>query len=97
MVAMELTIAISARSFKYPVFKVGVFKNKFLWLAVLSSLALQMVVLYVPGIQVLFDVTTPGLLNWAIAALFSGIIFASLEIGKYVTSRREKNEGKEIR
>jgi Ca2+-transporting ATPase len=97
MVAMELTIAISARSFKYPVFKVGVFKNKFLWLAVLSSLALQMVVLYVPGIQVLFDVTTPGLLNWAIAALFSGIIFASLEIGKYVTSRRGKIEGKGIR
>jgi len=56
-----------------------------------------MVVLYVPGIQVLFDVTTPGLMNWAIAALFAGIIFASLEIGKYVTSRRGNIVGKEIR
>jgi Ca2+-transporting ATPase len=91
MIAMELTIAISARSFKYPVFKVGVLKNKFLWLAVLSSLALQMILLYVPGVQVLFDVQTPELNDWIIAALYAGIIFAALEIGKYVTSRRRKN------
>jgi P-type Ca2+ transporter type 2C len=90
MVSMELTIAISARSFKYPVFKVGIFKNKYLWLAVASSFALQLVVLYTPGVQELFDVTTPTLTHWAVAALYSGIIFSSLEIGKYLTSRRRK-------
>ena len=87
---MELTIAISARSFKYPIFKVGPFKNKFLWLAVFSSFILQLVVLYVPGVQSLFDVNTPGLIDWAIAILFAAIVFATLELGKYVTSRKRK-------
>jgi Ca2+-transporting ATPase len=88
MIAMELAVAISCRSLKYPVFKVGAFKNKFLWYAVLSSFALQLVILYTPGLQVLFDVHMPELIDWAVAALFAGAVFASLEVGKYVTSRR---------
>ncbi|MCL5876218.1 MAG: cation-translocating P-type ATPase [Candidatus Bathyarchaeota archaeon] len=90
MIAIELTIAISARSFKYPIFKVGVFKNKYLWIAVLSSFALQLVVLYTPGVQELFDVHTPELIDWAVAALYAAIVFTTLEVGKYVTSRRKK-------
>ena len=88
MVLMELTVAISARSFKYPIIKVGPFKNKFLWFAVLSSLALQLFVLYTPGIQGLFDVHTPELVDWIVAALFAGLVFAVLEVGKYLTSRK---------
>jgi Ca2+-transporting ATPase len=85
---MELVIAISMRSLKYPIYKVGPFKNKFLWIAVLSSLALQIVVLYTPAIQVLFDVHSPELVDWAVAVLFAGITFSTLEIGKYVASKR---------
>ena len=87
MIAMELAVAISCRSLKYPVFKVGAFKNKFLWYAILSSFALQLLILYTPGLQVLFDVHSPELIDWAIAGLFAGVVFTSLEVGKYVTSR----------
>jgi Ca2+-transporting ATPase len=90
MIIMELVNAISARSLKYPVFKVGVFKNKFLWYAILSSLGLQLLVLYTPGLHQLFDVKPPGVQDWAIALLFTAIVFASLEIGKYVASKRRK-------
>ena len=90
MVLMELTVAISARSFRYPIFKVGPFKNKFLWLAVLSSLALQLLVLYTPAIQTLFDVQTPSSTNWAIAIAYALIVFAVLETGKYVASEWRK-------
>ncbi len=90
MIMIELAIALSSRSLKYPVFKVGVFKNKYLWYAILSSFALQLIILYIPGIQTMFDVRAPELIDWAIAALFAGIVFSCLEIGKYVTSRREK-------
>jgi Ca2+-transporting ATPase len=86
MIMMELAIAISARSLKYPVFKVGLFKNKFLWLAVVSSFALQLFVLYTPGLQTLFDVNAPELIDWAIALLFAFAVFSVIEIGKYVTS-----------
>jgi Ca2+-transporting ATPase len=89
MIMMELAIAISSRSLKYPIYKVGPFKNKFLWLAVVSSFALQLFVLYTPGVQNLFDVHTPGLFDWETAILFSIVIFSVLEIGKYVSSRRK--------
>ena len=90
MIAMELAVAITCRSLKYPVFKVGVFKNRFLWYAILSSFALQLVILYTPGLQALFDVHMPELIDWAIAALFAGAVFASIEIGKFVSFPKSK-------
>jgi Ca2+-transporting ATPase len=90
MVSMELVIAISARSIRYPVFKVGLFKNKYLWIAIASSLAMQLVVLYVPGFQELFYVQSPDVTDWAIAGLFAAIIFSVIETGKYVTSKIKK-------
>jgi len=88
MILMELANAISARSLKYTVFKVGVFKNKFLWIAILSSLALQLMVLYTPILQGLFDVHAPEPIDWAIAILFTAIVFGSLEIGKYIAGKK---------
>ncbi len=88
VVLIELAIAISCRSLKYPVFKVGIFKNKFLWLAVLSSLAAQLVVLYVPQLHSLFDVTYPSVIHWVTAVGFMVVTFVSIEMGKYVTSRK---------
>jgi Ca2+-transporting ATPase len=87
---MELANAVSARSLKYPVWKVGVFKNKFLWYAILSSLGLQLLVLYTPGLNSLFSVGAPEPLDWAFAILFTAITFGALEIGKYISSKRRK-------
>jgi Ca2+-transporting ATPase len=89
VVLVELAIAISCRSLKYPVFKVGIFKNKFLWLAVLSSLGSQLVVLYTPQLQSVFDVTYPHAMNWITAIASMAVAFASLEIGKHFTSRKQ--------
>jgi Ca2+-transporting ATPase len=89
MILMELANAISARSLTYSVFKVGVFKNRFLWYAILSSFGLQLIVLYTP-IQTVFGVTSPEPLDWAFAILFTAITFGSLELGKYIASKRRK-------
>jgi Ca2+-transporting ATPase len=90
MILMELANAISARSLKYPVWKVGLFKNKFLWYAVGSSFLLQLFVLYTPGVNAAFNVTAPEPLDWAFAILFTAITFVTLETGKYIASRRRK-------
>ena len=90
MILMELANAISARSLKYPVWKVGIFKNRFLWYAVLSSFFLQLVVLYTPGLNLLFGIHTPEPLDWAFAIAFTLITFSALEIGKYTASKRRK-------
>jgi len=89
MILMELANALSARSLKYTVFEVGVFKNKFLWIAILSSLALQLLVLYTP-LQNVFYVNAPELQDWAYAIVFTAITFGTLEIGKYIASKRRK-------
>ena len=86
VVLVELAIAISCRSLKYPVFKVGIFKNKFLWLAVLSSLGSTLVVLYTPQLQSVFDITYPHVMNWIIAITSMAVAFASLETGKHFTT-----------
>ncbi len=90
MIVMELVVALCMRSLKFSVFKVGVFKNKYLWYAIASSFALQLVILYVPGLQSLFDVHMPELVDWAIAGLFGGIVFATIEIGKWANSLKRK-------
>jgi Ca2+-transporting ATPase len=92
MILMELANAISARSLKFPVWKVGVFKNKFLWYAVGSSFLLQLFVLYTPGINSAFNVSAPEPLDWAFAVLFTAITFTTLELGKYVASRRRRTK-----
>jgi Ca2+-transporting ATPase len=88
IVIMELANALNARSLKYTIFKVGVFKNKFLWIAILSSLGLQLMVLYIPALHGVFEVTYPELFDWFVAIGFTLIVFFSIEIGKYVASRR---------
>ncbi len=88
IVLIELAIAISCRSLRYPVYKVGIFKNKFLWLAVLSSLGLQLLVLYVPPLQGIFEVVAPDLLTWELALVFMIVTFGGIELGKYVSMKR---------
>ncbi len=92
MILMELANAVSARSLKYTVFKVGVFKNKFLWYAILSSMALQLFILYTPGVQTVFGVNSPEPFDWALAILFTAIVFGALEISKYIASKRRKQD-----
>jgi len=90
MILMELANAISARSLKYPVWKVGIFKNRFLWYAVLSSFALQLMVLYTPFLNSAFGVSPPEPLDWGFAILFTAITFGTLEMAKFVASKRRK-------
>jgi len=92
MILMELANAISSRSLKYPIWKVGAFKNKFLWYAVGSSFILQLIVLYTPGINSAFDVNAPELLDWGLAILFTMITFTTLETAKWIMSIRRKKQ-----
>lgn len=92
MILMELANAISVRSLKYPIWKVGAFKNKFLWYAVGSSFILQLIVLYTPGVNSAFDVNAPEPLDWGFAILFTTITFTTLETAKWIMSMRRKKQ-----
>ena len=60
----ELLRAYTARSEYYPLLKIGLFKNKVMNWAVLGSLALIMVVIYVPFMQPIFNTAALGWAQW---------------------------------
>jgi Ca2+-transporting ATPase len=60
----ELFRAYTARSEFYPLLKIGVFKNKIMNWAVLGSLVLIILVVYVPFLQPIFNTAPLGVAQW---------------------------------
>jgi Ca2+-transporting ATPase len=60
----ELIRAFTARSERYPLMKIGPFSNRLMNYAVLTSLALLLVVVYVPFLQPIFNTTALGWDQW---------------------------------
>ncbi len=54
LVMFELFIALSCRSLHQPIWKVGIFANKWLWGAILLSFGLQLILMYVPFFSNIF-------------------------------------------
>jgi len=63
--ASEVLRAYTTRSELYPLFKIGVFTNKYMQYAVFTSLALMLLVLYVPFLQGIFDTQALSLTHWS--------------------------------
>ncbi len=60
----ELLRAFTARSEYYPLLKIGVFGNRWMNYGVLSSLALILMVVYVPFFQTIFQTQSLGWAQW---------------------------------
>jgi len=90
MIVIELLIALSCRSLRYSVFRVGIFKNKYLILAIVGSLLIQFTILYIPVFHQAFKITYPSIQDWLIAIPQALAVFASIEILKELLSRRMK-------
>jgi len=60
----ELLRAYTARSEYYPLTKIGIFSNKGMNLAVLASLALIFMVVYVPFLQPIFNTSSIDFGHW---------------------------------
>ena len=83
MITIELACALNSRSLTKPIWEVGAFKNKFLWIAVASSLAMSIPLFYVPGLREVFDITPVGPEGWAWAIGLALAIFVGIEIAKW--------------
>ena len=60
----ELLRAYTARSERYPLFRIGVFTNRWMNLAVLFSLVLLLMVVYIPFFNPIFDTVALGWAQW---------------------------------
>jgi Ca2+-transporting ATPase len=69
LVVGQLVYSLALRDERKSIFTIGIFSNKYLIGAILSGLALQLVVIGVPAIKVAFHLQMPDIRAW-------GIIFA---------------------
>jgi Ca2+-transporting ATPase len=87
MVAFEWFRAFNARSDEYTVFKLGVFRNRWLLLTISAAIMLQLSVIYVPFLQVAFGTVPLGIERWGIVILAGGSLFVVEEIRKVLFPR----------
>ena len=64
LVMFQMFYVLSCRSEKYTLFKVGVFSNKYLIIAVLFSISLQLMVVYMPLLQGVFNTVPLEIGDW---------------------------------
>ena len=86
----EVLRAFSSRSERYPILKIGLFSNKWMNLAVASSIAIILLVVYVPFLNLPFD-TLPLTLNQWVWVLPLALVPSVIgELSKYVIIAKKK-------
>ena len=86
----ELLRAYTARSERYPLLKLGIFSNKWMNIAVLFSLALVLVVVYVPFLNPVFQTMPLGWRQWELVLPLLIIPSVVAELVKFIISRAAK-------
>ncbi len=83
----ELFRAFTSRSEYYSLFSIGLFSNKWMLLANVSSLLLLLAVVYVPFLQPLFSTVPLGLREWSAVLPLTLIPSVAAELTKLVLRR----------
>ncbi|HEY3291173.1 MAG TPA: cation-transporting P-type ATPase, partial [Anaerolineae bacterium] len=83
----ELPLAYTARSERYSLFKIGVFSNRIMQYAVLTSVVSLLLVTYIPFLNNVFNTTPLGIEHWLI--ILPAVIVPAIvaEITKLVARR----------
>jgi Ca2+-transporting ATPase len=81
-------LAEAMRSERDSLFRLGMFSNKPLLAAVVLTIGLQMVVMYIPVLQTLFKTTALSAIDLMICFGLSTIAFWAIELEKWFTRRQ---------
>jgi len=92
IVSFQLLLAFSARSEEESLLSLGPFSNRMLVLAVAASFLMQLVVVYVPGVNDAFGTVPLAAQEWALVLMvgLSGLV--ANEAWKYFSVRRSPRE-----
>jgi Ca2+-transporting ATPase len=81
--------ALAIRSQRDSLFRIGLFSNRAMLGAVLLTFALQMMVIYVPFFQEVFETGPLSLRDLGVSLLLSTVVFWGIEISKWILRRSE--------
>ena len=90
LVLAELVNAFNCRSDYLSLFKVGVFKNRFLILAVLASLGMMVAVIEWDPLSALFRTTPLRWQDWVVATILSLTLIPVVELTKWLIGRKRR-------
>jgi Ca2+-transporting ATPase len=84
----ELLRAFTARSENYALLRIGIFSNRVMLYAVVSSLLLLLAVIYAPFLQPIFNTVALGWAEWQVVLPLLVVPAIVSELTKWVMSRR---------
>jgi Ca2+-transporting ATPase len=84
----ELLRALTARSERYPLLRIGLLTNRTMLFAVGTSLLLLLAVVYIPFLQPVFDTVPLGIAQWELMLPLLFVPAVAAEVTKWVLSRR---------
>ena len=87
----ELLRAFTARSERYPILKIGLFSNRSMNLAFLTSALLLLAVIYVPGLNTVFNAVPLGWTQWRLMLPLLALPAVAAELTKTYLRWREKH------
>ena len=96
LVLAQMGNALAIRSNTESVFKIGLFSNRLMVIAIAMTFLLQLVLIYVPFAQIFFDTKPLSARDLIIALLVSLVVFFAVEIEKWIrrilNRRRSKKQ-----
>lgn len=75
LVMSQLFHVFECRSERHSIFEIKLFSNPYLVLAVLSSVIMLLLIIYVPFLRQIFHTTALGINNWLLVLFCSSVIF----------------------
>jgi Ca2+-transporting ATPase len=84
---LQMAHVLNCKSLNRSIFKVGLFSNGYLVLAIALTLMLQAAVVYVPFLQYAFSTTALNPTDWLLIAFVSILPIAVVEGRKFLFSR----------
>ena len=93
VVIFEWLLAFNARSDEYTIFRLGVFRNRWILIFLSAAILLQIAVVYIPFLQTAFGTVAIGFTGWAIA-LIPGITIFVIETIRKLLVPQLFNRGK---
>ena len=89
LILAELFRAFAARSESISVFKLGIFSNKMMNIAVGLSLVLLVAVIYIPGVNTIFNNVALNPMAWLVILPLAIVPFAVSEISKLIKGAKK--------
>ena len=90
LLVIEKFTALNSRSETEFIFKLGIFRNRWLLLAIVVTMAASMPIIYVPSLQTYFHTYSLSLGDWGITLLAGLTLFVVVEVAKAFWKWRER-------